>query len=357
MPPGVAPFPVAPNSAQNLLISQTNTTWGLVGSGFPEFWEKFGQVIYRDTVAKMAAPCPIQYKDGWYLMLANDGISYDFKARFEPWNLMEVTGAIMAGPITAQRLDGPNQPIELRPGEDPTGLIRQVIMEKYKQWAEFLPLTLFTKQLVNGRVSTGFPVTTCYDGLPLFSTTHAINPTSKVGPSSGTLNNIVQLPGAIDESAFTAVSDRLLRFPDVDGVTLPNAMTTSRPLILAPSEATAVRWAHVLGGPQIPKELFQQANNAAITSVLVGRAEIMIFPYLVTLAESGLAFNPEKRSYVFSRSGRRPIIFREEQTPKIQNTGAQAQPAYEFNADVIFGRAYCMTGYGEYRSVVAVDEN
>lgn len=354
MPPNT--FPVAPAAAQNLLVSQVNAAWGMVGAGFPKFWEKLGRYMYRDSVAKQAAPVPLQYRNGYYYFIAVDGLTYEQKARFEPWNVSENYGALMAGPIQAERFDSPNIPIELRPGEDPTGQIHAAISTSLKQWADYLPLIFFTRMLVNGRVSDKFPTATCYDGLGLFSLVHKINPTAKKGPASGTKPNLVQLAGAIDESGWAKVKDTLYRFPDVDGRTLPNLIGDTRPLILVPNEMAFVRWAHFLGGPSIPRELIQQGLNAGISSIYVGNAELMHWPYLATEAESGLSFDPEKRSYVFSGNGRLPLIFREEQTPIIKNTGPQQMPAHEMNADIWYARAYAQMGLGEYRGVVAVDE-
>ena len=354
-------LPVLPSTAQAIENTGVNKVWGQQGAGTPKFWERFSRYIYRNSRATKTPPCALQAKDGMYLLMANTGMDIIFKGRFENASVSEETGAIFAGPITARRAESKRQPIELREGEDPTGLVRQAIMGGLGKWGDHLPLRMFARLLTNGRtdgpgaVKPG-PVQNCYDGQPLFSLTHKINPLAKVGPAAGQKANLIKLKGAVDEAAVTSIFTTLRRWPDLDGVSLPNADGEVRPLILCPSDESAIRWAHVLGGPQLSKELLQQALNAAVSSVVVGRAEIMVWPWLVTEAETGLSFDPEKRSIVLSGTGRAPAIYAEENPPVIRNTGPQGQPAHDKAADELYVRAYVEMGVAEYRSVLAIDE-
>lgn len=351
------PIPVFPASRAGLVISQVNTTWGKVGAGSPEFWGKLGNaLIYRDTTATSAPPCVLQYKEGFYQFVAVAGMEFSVKGRFERWSISEDQGVIMVGPVLAERIDGPTVPMELAADEDPTGMIRQIIQEHMRSWVEFLPLKHFTRMLVNGRVDTKHAAATCYDGLALFSATHKVNPLAKKGKAAGVINNLVQLTGAVDEAGWARCKDTLYRFPDETGERLPNSDGMNRPLLLCPSEQVFIRWAHFLGGANLPKELIQQGLAAGIHSVSVGTADLMVWPYLVTEAEAGLGFDPEKRTYMFSRNGRKPFIWREVETPFVKNTGPTGQPAHEQQADVIYSRAKAAMALGEYRSVIAIDE-
>lgn len=353
-------IPVFPSTAQAIENTGVNKVWGQQGAGTPKFWERFARYIYRDSRGTKTPPCALQNKDGQYLLMSNTGMDIIFKGRFEPASTSEETGAIFAGPITARRAESARQPIELFDDEDPTGIIRQVIMGGLGKWGDHLPLRMFARLLTNGRtdgpgaINPG-PVQSCYDQQPLFSKTHKINPLAKVGPAAGIKSNMIALPAGADESAVASIFTTLRRWPDLDGVSLPNADGEVRPLILCPNDSLALQWAHILGGPQLPKELMQQALNASVSSVVVGRAEIMVWPWLATEAETGLAFDPEKRSIVLSGTGRSPAIYREINPPVIRNTGPQGQPAHDKAADELYVRAKVEMGVAEYRSILAVD--
>ncbi len=353
MPPTI---PVIGGNA-NILSAALNRAWAQYGAGTFEFWSLFNDWIYRDTTATAVGTGAIQATDGYYPIFVNDGLQYSPKGRFEKWDVQENTAAIMVGPITAQRYDSPAQPVEMRPGEDPTGLIRQVINGALRLWGEFLPMQLMIDMLVNSRWGTRSLTT--YDGKALFATDHRVNTTTKVPAlAAQTLSNLLQLPGSVDESAFTKAIDRLRRQPDFNGKILPNAMGTGTVLILCPSEQVMVRWAHVLGAPgMVMNQLIQQGQNAGISSVLVGRAQLVVLPYLVTMADSTVGFDPEKRSYMFARTpGRKPFIVREEQAPRVMQTTGTDKWAHEQNAILYYARAYVGVGLGEYRGLLAIDE-
>lgn len=354
MPPTI---PVVPAANANILSAAINRAWAQYGAGSFEFWSIFGDFIFRDTTATKVSDGAIQATDGYYPIFVNDGLQYTPKGRYEKWDVQENTAAVMVGPITAQRYDSPAQPVEMRPGEDPTGLIRQVIQGALKLWGDFLPMQLFVDMLVNGRWGTR--ALTTYDGQALFSASHRVNITTKVPAlAARTLSNLLQLPGAVDESAFAKALTTLQRQPDFNGKILPNAMGVGTVLILCPSEQVMVRWAHVLGAPgMVINQLIQQGQNAGISSVLVGRAQLVVVPYLVTMADSTVGFDPEKRSYMFARTPqRKPFIFREEETPRVRQTTGTDMPAHEQNAILYYARSYVGVGLGEYRNILAIDE-
>lgn len=354
MPPTI---PVVPGANANLLSAAINRAWAQYGAGTFEFWSMFNDFIFRDTTATKVSEGAIQALDGYYPIFVNDGLQYSPKPRFAKWDVQENTAAVMVGPITAQRYDSPAQPVEMRPGEDPTGLIRQVIGGALKLWGDFLPMQLFVDMLVNGRWGT--KALTTYDGQPLFSASHRVNTTTKDPKlAAATLSNLLALPGAVDESAFTKALDRLRRQPDFNGKILPNAMGVGTVLVLCPSEQVMVRWAHYLGAPGMNlSQVIQQGQNAGITSVIVGRAQLVVVPYLVTMADSTVGFDPEKRSYMFARTPqRKPFILREEQPPQVKQTSGDDMPAHEQNAILYYARSYVGVGLGEYRNILAIDE-
>jgi hypothetical protein len=354
MPPTI---PVVPGANANILSAAINRAWAQFGIGTFEFWSIFNDFIFRDTTATAVAPGGIQALDGFYPIFVNDGLQYSPKGRFEKWDVQENTAVAMVGPIRAERYDSPAQPVEMREGEDPTGMIRQIIQGSLKLWGDFLPMQLFIDMLVNGRWGTR--TLTTYDGLSLFNALHRVNTTTKDPRLAAlTLSNILQLPGAVDESAFTKALTKLQRQPDFNGKILPNAMGLGTVLILCPSEQVMVRWAHVLGAPgMVINQLIQQGQNAGISSVIVGRAQLVVVPYLVTMADSTVGFDPEKRSYMFARTpGRKPFIVREEQPPRVRQTTGTDKWAHEQNAILYYARAYVGVGLGEYRGILAIDE-
>lgn len=338
-----------------LVTAGVNMAWARTGSGSPDFWGTFGDVVYRDSAAKMAPLSPLQYKDGYYLMVVNTAMDYAVKARLESRDLSDDTSTVMVGPVNAPRVDAKPQPLELEPGEDPTGLIRQTIEDRYQSWGAHMPLFQLARLLTNGTPIEGMPAPVCYDGQPLISAAHKIDP-NKSG-ASNEYSNLVTLGAAVNEAGWLDILTRLRRFPDCDGKTLPNATATKKPLIVCPSEAVAARWVHFLGGPNVPKDLLMQGSSAGIHSVSVGRADVVVCDFLATLANSGLSFNPEKRSYIIARGGvRKPVIYREKVTPRVQTTGAGGYAAYKHQAEILYAYAYTTSHPAEYRSIVAADE-
>lgn len=349
MPPRTIPIS---GKSPDLIYSSVNMAWGREGAGSPEIWKALAPMTYRDSIALGAQACSLQSKDGYYLLYAMQGTTaYEIKGRFEHWNIGEGTGVIEVGPMQTYRVEAPATPIELSVEEDPSGALEGLIRENYGIWGDLLPFIAVMRLMINGRSNEKETKQLCYDGEPLFSTAHKINHMAKLGKAAGTRSNLLKLSGAIDESGWAKAKDLLFRFPDLDGERLPN-VGLKRPLVMVPSEQLWLRWAHFLGGPNVVQQLIQQGLNAGISSVYVGNAELMHNPYLVTLAEtSGLNFDPEKRSYVFSNSGRKPFILRESETPRLVTQDVPSQ-----NAKIIGARARLGTLLGEYRGVIAIDE-
>lgn len=354
-------IPVAGNNKAGsaLLISQVNHIWGQIGSGDPLFWEKFKGLVYRDSVATSAGGA-LQYLDGNYDLLAVDAMRFEYKGDIESRDLTQLVGSVVVGPLRAERVDGPAIPMTLRPGYDPTGRIRQAIQGAFRTWGLMLPLMQVTSLLVAGRLSVKHAPQLCYDGQPLFSASHKVNPTSQ---TTVTRSNLIVLPSGVDESAWTQVKDSLIQWPDFDGEFLPNATGRMLPLIMVPTTQLAVSWAHYLGAPGMTAKdwVIQQGQSAGISSVVVGDAEIMVNPYLLTVAQKftaagiDIGYDPTKRSFVFSRNGRAPFITREEQTPVVMETGPQGPQAHTNQANVLYTYAFATAGVAEYRSVLAVD--
>lgn len=338
--------------SSDVLITSVNHLWGATGAGDPGFWNLWSPMVFRDSAATSVGG--LQSYNGAYDLLACDGMRFTYKGDTETRDAEQIAAAILMGPYRCERIDGPTVMIPLRKGYDPTGRIEQSIRQTFVTWANMLPLVQITGLLVNGRLSAKHPAQVCYDGLPLFNSAHKINPTSKVLPASGTYSNIITLPAAADEKAWVLIKDKLLQVPDLDGVFLPNATPGLMPLIMVATTAQRVRWAHVLGGTNLPRELLMQANNAAVHSVVVGDAEIAVNPYLLTMADDKDAI--QKRSFVFSRNGRAPFIWREEETPIVKDTGAAGPQAHTNNARMIYIQAHTTAGLGEWRSVFEVIE-
>lgn len=340
--------------SSDVLITNVNHLWGMTGAGDPGFWNLWSPMVFRDSTATSVTGGQLQSTNGAYDLLACDGMRFTYKGDVETRDIEQIAAAILMGPYVASRIDGPAVPLPLRKSYDPTGRIEQAIRTTFTTWANMLPLVQITGLLVNGRLSAKHPAQVCYDGLSLFNSAHKINPTSKVLPASGTYSNTITLPAAADEKSWVLIKDKLLQVPDLDGQFLPNAAPGFMPMIMVGTTAQRVRWAHVLGGTNLPRELLMQANSAAVHSVVVGDAEIMVNPYLVTMADDKDAI--QKRSFVFSRNGRAPFIWREEETPIIKDTGASGPQAHTNNARVIYCYAHTTAGLGEWRSVFEVIE-
>ena len=368
MPPQVnGAFPTSPTPQGNLTVAGTNLAWGIRGTGSPEVWSSLDELVYRVTGATgVKQSSGIQYKEGFFYLIANTAVGQIIpKARFEDWTLGDATNFLRVGPVVADRMDSIAQPMELEPGEDPSGQIKATILDGLMEWGNMLPMFWFARMLTNGRVDPRYPVATCYDGATMFSDQHKINPGQKGLDTAGGIVNVIQLKGAVDEKQWTACRSKLNGFKDVDGRTLANVRPgPKRALVLCPSYEVATRWIHFLGkGLSNLKDLLMQANSAAVSSVVVGDAEVAWNEYLVSEVEAAAdrthpsyQFDPAKRSYIFSRRGRKSFIFWEKKTPVARETGENAQDAYVRQANVLFARMYGMMVPGEYRNALAVDE-
>lgn len=342
------------SGSPNAIISRVNNLWGRVGSGSPNFWRVWNPMVFRDTVATDVQPGGLQSLDSFYDLIVTEGLTYEFKGDTEKRNLSSLAGLIMVGPVRSERVDGPAVPIPLRPGYDPAGRIRQAIRDNFSKWSDFLPLKTITRLVMNGRLSTKHPTQTAVDKVVLFSANHRINHLSAT--NTAVYPNTITLGAAVDEAAWAATTDLILQCPDLDGQTLPNADNAEglMPLIMVPTKAQQIRWAHILGGPNLPKELFQQGNSAGISSVVVGEAEIMLNPYMLTEAEDKNA--AKKRTIVFTRNGRKPVIYLEEQTPTITDTGPNGAQAHSHNQQVLYIQAFVTAQIAEWRSIFEVVE-
>lgn len=368
MPPQVnGGVPTSPTPQGNLTAAGLNLAWGVRGSGSPEVWSSLDEMMYRVSGATgVQKASGLQYKEGYFYLVANSGVGAILpKARFEEWTVAEMTNFLRVGPVTADRFDGMAQPLELEPGEDPSGQIRAAIMEGFADWGAMLPMFWFARMLTNGRVDPKYPVATCYDGQTLISDQHQINPGQTGLNQAGGIVNLVQLKGAVDEKQWTACLGKLRSFRDIDGRTLANVRPgPKKPLVLCPSYEVATRWIHFLGkGLSNLKDLLMQANGAAISSVVVGDAEVAWNEYLVSEKEAAdvrthaaYQFDPTKRSYILSRRGRKNLIFWEKVPPRVKTTGAAGQDAHERQAEILYTRMYGQMAAAEYRNILAVDE-
>lgn len=375
-----ANFPIqAPAGASELLIGEVNRAWGLVGSGSIPFWEKWGAFVYRDTVAGagfspsqelMAADnMPgsvlgrLRYPNGYYKLIGCEGLVWSYKGDTEDRDFEQIAGKILLGPARAERIDGPSVPFDaVSPTADPEGDIELAVRGTFSKWSDLTPLMVLTNLLVNGRVSMQKDAAGNFrhdlqapytKAAGLFALNHRVNPQSA---STKVFPNLIKLTKSIDENGWAALKDTINQTPDLDGVSLPNAFSAMRPLIMVATEAQWIRWAHVLGGPNIPQALLQLAATGAagITSVLVGAAELMINPYLQALADSSVPIG--KQSFVFTRGGRMPLIYREELPPFVRDTGVNGAESHKRNVRALYIQARNTALLGEPRSVYRLDE-
>lgn len=367
MPPNNGAFPSSPSSQGNLTTAGCNLAWGIRGTGSPEVWKSLDELVYRVTGASgVQKATNIQLKENFFWIIANASVgNINPRGQFEDWVLKSTTGFLRVGPVVADRMDSDAQPMELEPGEDPSGQIKSSILQGLTDWGAYLPLFWFSRLLTNGRVDPRYPVATCYDGATLFSDQHKINGTQAGLDTAGGIVNVVQLKSSVDEKQWTSVRSRLENFPAEDGKLLYNTLgVPKKPLVLCPSYEVAMRWAHFLGrGLSNLKDLLMQANSAAISSVVVGDAEVAWLPFLTSVKEdasvrthASYQFDPAKRSYIFSRRGRKNMIFWEKSPPVIKETGPNGEAAHRMQANVIYARMFGMMVPAEYRNAIAVDE-
>lgn len=375
-------FPIqAPAGAGELLLGEVNRAWGLIGAGSVDFWQVFGFAIYRDTVAgdgftpdagafesdqlAVSTLGRLRFPNGYYKLMASEGITFDYMGDTEKRNLESMVGKILVGPARGERVDGPAVPLDaVSPTADPGGDIELAVRQTFRKWAELQPLVLMTNVLVNGRVSIKKDAAGNYKhellkpytlGTALIATNHKVNP---LNAASKTFPNLIQLPGSINETGWGEIEDTIRGVPDLDGTSLPNAFSTEVPEIMVGTKAQWIRWAHVLGGPNVPAALLQLAptGNAAVHSVLVGAARLTLNPYLKALNDPANTVPINKRSFVFPKGGRYPFIFREELPPFARDTGRMGAPAHTHNTRVLYIQARNTMIPGEPRSVFEVQE-
>lgn len=373
-----APFPIGGGNP-DLLITEVNSTWGRVGSGIGpiNFWSRFGSLIYRDSAAGPGYAVPVNADSGGsniarlrfpnavYKLLAAVGIGrHDYKGDMEARSFEQIAGKILLKPLRAERIDGPCVPFDcVSPTSDPEGEIERSVNEIFAAWAEFLPLLQWIRLLVNGRLDAKHPLLIPYTqdtdmggaGGGMFATDHLVNPLQK---GSATFRNLIQLVKPFDEAGWALIKDTVQRIPDLDTLSLPNAFSMSPPLIMLASENAWRRWARVLGGPnlQLPLLMNNDTQQAALNSIYVGGAELMVNPYLYQLATDQTAI--EKTAFLFPRGGqqRAPFIFREEVAPLLRRTGKDGALAHSNNMEQLYIQARNAWGYGEPRSVFKILE-
>lgn len=341
------------------LISAVNYVWGQEGAGSTQFWKDFGAYVYRDSVTS-----GLESEDGFYDLLVTTGLTFEYKAEFAPRNLQQNYGEILVGPARTERIDGPRVFFNaVRPGGPRERRLREAVQEDFRRWADMLPLIQITSLLVNERISPSHPLLrgdgfVYTRGNTFFSTAHKVNPFE---PDSPTFSNKISLAAPIDDTGWATVKDAILQVPDLDGKFLPNAAATMLPRVMVATTTQWLRWARFLGGDSglvRAQQILQvdSTGNVSISSVMVGDALLTVNPYLLTLAEPANVDMVRKRAFVFTGTGRKPLIWRERVAPVVKTTGPNDWPAHQFNAETAYIQAEATAIFGEPRSLFAVDE-
>jgi len=364
-------FPIQ-GQGSDLLLGEVNRQWGAEGAGTIEFWRQWDPMVYRDTVATGPSRGKgLRFPNGFYKLIVCEGMRYERVPDDAIRSLTTIAGKIMLGPARAERVDGPAVPFDVvSPTADPEGDIELAVRQSFNPWADFLPMQGMISLLVNGRVSIAkeangnykYPLQTPYTQEPYaanardgyFSKKHLVNPLN--GAASKTFPNLIELAAPANEDGWAQAKDVIVQTPDLDGVTLPNAQGMLPPLVMVPTWKQWRRWAHILGGPNVPKELIQQGDRAGIHSVFVGDAELQVNPYLQTLNDPANAVDITKRTFVFPRRGRKVAIYREEVAPLVKDTGEVGAKAHESNQRVLYIQARDTWILGEPRSGFEIRE-
>lgn len=376
-----ATFPVGGGNP-DLVITEINRNWGLMGAGRPStirFWERFGFAIYRDSAAGPGYTVPLsaddrggamnlarmRFPNAVYKLITAVGLGdITYRGDNEARNFEQIAGKILLKPLRAERIDGPSVPFDcVSPSADPEGDIETAVNMVFAGWGEFLPLRQWTRVLVNGRLDANHPLLVPYTQDPdmggagggMFATDHLINPLEK---DSDTFSNLISLGAPFDSTGWAAIKDVMRRTPDLDPVNLPNAFDNDLPLVMLSSEQQWNRWARVLGDGNVkmPVLIDNETGQAALNSLRVGGAELMVNPYLWQLADDQDAIG--KTAFVFPRGGaqRLPFIYREEVAPMIRRTGRDGALAHSNNLEALYIQARNTWGLGEPRSVFKVVE-
>lgn len=356
-----ANFPVQGADA-NVLITAINSVWGQEGAGSFDFWKTWGSYVYRDS----ASGTGLESLDAIYDLVTSSGLRYEYKGEFEKRSSESNYGIALVGPVRTERIDGPRVLFNtVKPGGQRSAKLRQAVERDMRLWADMLPLIQLTSLLVNGRLSTKHATISgtghiYTKGSAFFATNHRVNPMDETNTT--TFSNLITLAKPIDDIGWASAKDTIIQIPDFDGKYLPNAIGMRPMRLMVATTVQYLRWARFLGGDAgvaLARQHLQMdpSGTAAISSVMVGDAEIMINPYLLTLAESGNLATVRKRTFCFpGGGGRAPMIWREAVPPIIKVTGPSDSLAHDFNAESAYIQAETGASWGEPRSLIAIDE-
>ena len=348
----------------DILITQFNTAWGEQGSGALQFWEIYtpGVIVFRDSTATSVNGGQLQALNNFYEVLALAGLQFIPRGDTEARSRDEASVGALGVTIRPTRVDSKAKPISLRKGYDPTGRIQRTILTGEMTWAMHLPQYVILNAMVNGTDLYGNTLPVSYDGQALFSANHVVNPTDKLLKSK-TYSNIIQLPGPVTEADWGDFQDTMRsQAIDFDGVTLYNAGATY-PLIVCASSKQAKRWMRFIGGPKVFDNfhllpVLINGQPVGISSVSLGEAQIVVDPYIRTIANATAKTTMDLTAYVFPRvqGNRTPLIYAEEQTPQVHVSSEASYQGYNQKMIEVVSDAWVAAGFGEPRSVYQVIE-
>lgn len=344
---------------EDILISSVNEVWGQDGAGSPMFWEKLGPYVFRDSVTAGE----MESSNGYYDLVSVGGLRYTRKGRTEKRSFEEIGGTILVGPARDERIDGPSVKLDVHRSGARTAKIRRAIDSLFRVWADHLPMEMIIGLMVNGRISPNHPTPSGTDyiytkGSAFFATNHRVNPMDEA--NTITQANLVSLGGTWNTTRWATAKDAMLAWKDMNGKSLPNANTARKPLMMVGTTTQAIRLAQMFGpvGSSTERLLIESASgNAGVDSVVVGEVEIMVNPYLISLAESANLATVQGRTYCFTGGLRAPFIFREARAPMVQTTGPDSYLRHEQNAEGVYIDAEADAIWGEPGSLWAFDES
>lgn len=348
---------------EDILISEVNETYGAEGLGTVDFWSSpVGQAVFRDSITQEGG---LDYPNGYYDIFATRGATYEYKGRLEKRTFESQGGEILIGPAKCQRIDGPSILMDAVRG---TGRRRRkleaAISGDFRLWADHLPLRQIIGLMVNGRVSPKHTVLSGTNyvytrGTAFFATDHRVNPMDET--NAAVFSNKISLGGTWTEARWATAKQTILETPDMDGQTLRNAGGMGPMVAMVGTVTQAQRLARIFGtqgASPINWHVEVGTAGAAVNGVVVGELEIIVNPYLITMAEAANLSVVQGRTYIFPNGRqRKPFIFREEMAPTIDRTGPDSLLKHTNNAEAMYIQAACDTIWGDPRGLIACDES
>lgn len=355
-----AQFPV--QGDPTILVQSLNSVWGQEGAGSQELWNIWAPYVYRDSVTMEGG---MGFPDRVYDIMVTSGMRFDYKGEHEKRSGESNYGEVLVGPVRAERVDGPQVLFStIKKGAARVRRLREAAQGDFRKWADFLPFQAITSLVVNGRISTKHPVLSGTSfiytkGSAFFATDHRVNPMDEL--NTAVFSNLKTLTKPIDDIGWASTKDMIAQIPDFDGKSLPNAMPGRPMRLMVATNTQWLRWARFLGGDAgvaLARQHLQMdpSGTAAVSSVMIGDAEVMLNPYLLTLAEAANQATVRKRTYCFPGGSRKPIIYGETVAPLIRTRGENDALSHEYNLESAYIQAEHFALWGEPRSLIAIDE-